>query len=240
MPKKIIFYFALVSILAFGLGLFLGTKLKSKTADSKNNTYQAGWEAAKAQLEKSGIGAVPAGMEIKTLSGTVDKVSGNTITLKNVSFGDPLADPSLSVRTVQINKDTKFYQLSQKDQAVFQKEMDEFTKKINEQSNNKDNAPEPIASPDPQIKKEITLADIKEGQLVSVSSNEDIKDKKEFIASQVSVNLSTPVLPGGQNIPAPPAINGQSGATSAPVAPPTIPAGTASKTVPSVPPVMPK
>jgi hypothetical protein len=96
MSKKIIISFVLILILTFMLGLFLGIKLKSKTADNKENTYQAGWDAAKAQLEKSGIGTAPAAPDFTNLPvstgqpGTTSAPSQSPVTDKeNTSSASP-------------------------------------------------------------------------------------------------------------------------------------------------------
>jgi hypothetical protein len=241
MPKKVIIVMVVLLVLTFSMGVFLGTKINSKSPAGKDNNYQAGWDAAKVQLQKSGFGA-PVGLEIKTLSGTVDKISGNTLTLKNVSNSDPLADSSLSVRTVQVTKDTKFYQLTQKDQVQFQKEMEEFQKKMKDQSGENPS----VTPPSPQDKKEVALSDIKEGQSVSVTSSENIKDKKEFTATQIEISFMSAISPealnaGGKAVTPPPVLPNSSAvsAPSSPVAPP--PALDATKgVVPPAPPALPK
>jgi hypothetical protein len=215
MPRKIIIALVVLLVLTFGLGTFFGMMLKSKTTN-KDSSYQVGWDAAKEQLQKTGL-SVPEGMEIKTLSGTVEKVTGNTLILKNVISSDPLGDPSLSSRTVQIASDTKLYRLSQKDSDQFKRETEEFDKKIKEQ-------PESVGSvtpPNPQNKDSISISDIKEGQFILVTSKDNIKDKKEFVASEVSVQ-SLPVVPEiknpqGNTVSTPPAPAGIS--TSAPTSP---------------------
>ena len=210
MTKKALIIMIILLFLFFGTGVFVGIKIKSKSSVPGNqaNTYQAGWDAAKKQLEKKGIGVLPGGMEIKNLSGTVDKISGNIITIKNVSSVDPLSDSSLDTRTVQISSNTKFYQLVQKDSAEYQKEMSDFQSKMQEQMKNPSSTAQPITPPMPQNKKEIALSDLKEGQNITVVSDDDIKDKKEFSATEVVVqpDLSQLSPIPVTNAPVPPAM----------------------------------
>ncbi|MFZ2226087.1 MAG: hypothetical protein WA064_01050 [Candidatus Moraniibacteriota bacterium] len=230
MTTKTLIATIILIILFFGTGIFLGTKIKKTSAPSnQENTYQAGWDAAKKQLEKKGIGSVPAGMEIKNLSGTIDLISGNTLTLKNVSSADILSDPSLDTRIVQVSADTKFYQLVQKDGAQFQKEMEDFQKKMQEQAASATPTNQPLTPPQPQEKKELALSDLVVGQSVAVTSSENIGDKKEFTATEISVQ-PVPVMPEANTttnspasspVPPMPTIN-----SSAPTAPINTPAPT--------------
>jgi hypothetical protein len=178
-------------VLVFGLGMFVGTKLKSKSAapSGQENSFQAGYAAARERLKEQGMGVLSDNVEIKSVFGTVQKISGNSMTVKTISAVDLLANSDLDTRTVQIDNNTKFYQLVQKDVAQFQKEMEEFQKKTQEQKNSKDASVQPPATPMPYDKKEITLADIKEGQSVTAIANEDIKNKKEFTATEISIQF---------------------------------------------------
>ena len=220
--KKIILGIA-AFLLVFGLGVLMGKKLNSKQqvtqeVDKTKETLQS-------QLPQ-----LPEGMEIKSANGIVQKISGNVIILKT-SFIDPLANRSTDTLTVKIDANTKFYQLVQRDLAQFQKEMEEFNKKMQEQSANPGD--QPLTPPMPQDKKEITLADIKEGQQISISSEENIYNKTEFVAKEVSVQFVPNVEVGG-DLPTPSTVAGQPAvaapnvsapqAGTAPTAPITAPA----------------
>lgn len=228
MTTKTLIATIILIILFFGTGIFLGTKIKKTSAPgSQENTYQSGWDAAKKQLEKKGIGNVPAGMEIRNLSGTIDLISGDTITLKDVTSANLLSDPGLDIRTVHVSSDTKFYQLTQKDGAQFQKEMEDFQKKMQEQTGNDPLANQPIAPPQPQDKKEITIAELKVGQLVEIISADNIGEKKEFTATEITTQ-AMPIMPtaqdsAGQAIPAPPIPTNSSAPTTTPMPVPPVP-----------------
>ena len=168
-------------------------------------------------------------MEIRNLSGTIDLISGDTITLKDVTSANLLSDPGLDIRTVHVSSDTKFYQLTQKDGAQFQKEMEDFQKKMQEQAASATPTNQPLTPPQPQEKKELSLSDLVVGQSVAVTSSENIGDKKEFTATEISVQ-PVPVMPetnattnspASSPVPPMPTTN-----SSAPTAPTNTPAPT--------------
>ncbi len=232
MTKKALTIMIFLLLLFFGAGMFVGLKIKSKSSVPGNqaDNYQAGWDAAKKQLEKKGIGVLPGGMEIKNLSGTIDKISGNTITIKNVSSPDPLSDSSLDTRTVQVSSNTKFYQLVQKDSVEYQKEMTDFQNKMQEQMKNPSPTAQPITPPMPQDKKEITLSNLKEGQNITVVSDGDIKDKKEFSATEIAVqpdlNQLSPMPMTSAPVPPIMPVSNNSQTTTVPVTTPAPPINT--------------
>lgn len=193
--KKII-YFVFLFLLVFLFGFFLGNKSgllqKSGVPESiskgQENTFQAGWDAAKARLKQSSYGiAIPDGMEIKNVSGTIQKIAGNKLTVKIINSLDPLSDPDLDTRIITVDANTKISLAVQKDPVQWQKEMQDFQDKIQQQPTQTDpaQAPTPILPPIPFDTKDIKVADLKENQQVSVTANEDIKDKKEFTAVQI-------------------------------------------------------
>jgi hypothetical protein len=187
MNKKIIIAISIVAvlllILVFGIGMLVGIKMRSKTSSGQENTFQAGWDAAKERLEKIGIGVLPANTEIKSMAATVQKISGDSMIVKAISTMDPLSDPSLDTRTIQINNNTKFYRLVQKDSAQLQKEMEDFRK--NNPGQSSDSLSQSADYPVPQEKKETGISDIKEGSDILILSNGDIRDKKEFLAVEI-------------------------------------------------------
>ena len=98
MPKKILIHIIAVVVI-FAIGLFTGIKIPRKIVTStgnQNNSFQSGWDAAKERLSQSHMGMViPAGTEIKNISGTIQKIDGNKLTLK-INPLEPLSDPNLA------------------------------------------------------------------------------------------------------------------------------------------------
>ena len=180
-------------LVVFELGVLVGVKVNrpqsSSPAQNSNNTYQAGWDAAKKRIQEKGIGGLPSGMEIKNVSGTIDSIAGNVIVLKNVASLDPLADPALDTRTIQVATDTKIYELTQQDPLQFQKELLAFTKAMRATTSTAPSMP-----PSMLVKNTSTLEALKIGQTITVSANNNICDQPEFVASEISVQ-SVAALP---------------------------------------------
>ena len=193
----------MVALIFFSLGYLIGSAKVSPTGKLaiSANTFQAGWEAAKKRLADSGFAAPMANLEINNVSGQVTAIQDNAITLK-IRPMEPLADPSLDERIVKIDNQTKIYVLEQKDQALYQKEMADFNKKIQEQMKN---PPKPgetpatpagaIMPPDFFVKKEASISDIKVGMNINViAADKDIKNAKQFSAAEINIQ-SAPVAP---------------------------------------------
>lgn len=258
MTTKEIIGIIVFMVLAFGAGMGLGVNMKfpssstvSNAPITKNqeNTYQAGWDAAKKRLERNGM-LFPAGMEIKSLQGTIASISGNKISIKNATTINILADPSLDDRTVQIGTSTKIYTFTMKDQAQFQKEYEAYQEKVQKNFQNGVESDPALVPPSPQIRKDLSLADLKVGQVITVTSEESIGEKREFTASIINVNPSIePANPVGKvpPVPTPPANGNAPAAPSAPVSsgtnaaiptPPASPTASKANTVTN-PPVIP-
>jgi len=184
---------AIIAIVFLGLGIFIGIKISKKpipqgAATNAENTYQAGWDAAKARLSQSPMGRIiPEGMEIRNISGSIQKIEGNKVIVK-INLTDPLSDPALDIRIVTIDSNTKISLNAQKDPAQFQKDMQEFQDKMKAQQGQVDASVQqaPLFPPMSFEQKEIKISDLKENQQVSVIANENIKDKKEFIAAEIN------------------------------------------------------
>ncbi|KKR17957.1 MAG: hypothetical protein UT48_C0045G0006 [Parcubacteria group bacterium GW2011_GWE2_39_37] len=180
MKKNLIFVVAiiLISILSFALGFKVGKNNKI-SINNQVNDFQAGWEAAKARLAKSGINTTFNG-QVNTISGKVVKMNNENLTLEIAPL-EPLADVNLDERDVLITKNTKFYSLVPKDQKTLDKEFAEFTEKMKKQKIN-DQA---VVPPESFTKKEVEISSIKQGMFINVSSEEDIKNVKSFQAKEI-------------------------------------------------------
>ena len=218
--KNFIVIIIAVALVFFVLGYVVSSQVKppGKIGPAGQNTFQAGWEAAKKRLAETETGFTPtaANTEIKTISGEIKEIKGNKISLK-IRPLEPLADPELDNRVVIVDDNTKIYQLEPKDPKVYQKELEDFNKKMQEQIVQPGVAPQPVTPPEYFTKKQIKLADLKIGQQVTVAADKDIKNSKEFKAIEISL----------QSMPITPAV------------PPTVPppAGTGVPAAPSVPPL---
>ena len=166
----------------FIVGIVIGSVTSFAYLNNPQDTYSAGFEAAKKLVAESSIGSiVRIPDDIRTLSGMVTEISGNRITVRTQSM-DPFEDASLANRTVLITDATKIVKLSYKDIKVFQDEWDAFTEATQSAKGGT-----PLASPEPFIRTPSGVASIAVGDTIGVTAEENIKTTKEFTASEVQI-----------------------------------------------------
>ncbi|MFZ2226820.1 MAG: hypothetical protein WA064_03115 [Candidatus Moraniibacteriota bacterium] len=193
MLKRIVIT-TLIILLSFGIGLFLGVKLGSPRLAStdlssvaplsKTQSAQPDCTATDKQLTENIAVKSLIELQNKTVSGTIEKVSENTINLNNVAFLDSSSNSTVTTRTVRITADTKFFQLVQKDCAQVKAEMEDFKNKI---ATNESNLKQTLATPQLEEKKVATMTDLKEGQLLLITSADAIGDKQDFVANEITI-----------------------------------------------------
>lgn len=215
MKKTIIIPLA-AALVFFTLGYLISAKMRAPAGQAPagsawfnianplkgGDTFQAGWDAAKKRLAESGFMPIMSNIEIKSISGEVKAVGDKTVTLK-IRPLEPLADPNLDERIIEVDANTKIYVLAQKDQALYQKEMAEFNKKMQEQMKNMPKAGEALAVPATSImppefftKKQASISDIKVGTTVNVvATDKDIKNTKQFSAAEISLQSTSVMTP---------------------------------------------
>ena len=193
--KRLIVIVLSVAVVCFVLGFLASSQFNTTQGIlGGKNTFQAGWEAAKARLTETGLVPMAANIETKTVSGEIKEINGNKISLK-IRPLEPLADPELDNRVVTVDDNTKIYQLEPKDPKVYQKELEDFNKKTREQIVQPGALPQPVTPPEYFTKKQIKIADLKIGQQVTVTADKDIKNSKEFTAIEISLTSAiSPVL----------------------------------------------
>lgn len=165
------------------VGVIVGAGVSFVYFNQGGNSYQAGWNAARARVEQSAIGGMLHSPEdIRSLSGTVTAVNGNRVTLHLQSV-NPFEDPALDDRIVTATADTKILKLSLKDSKVFQTEMEAFAKAMQAGKG----APQGMTPPEPFTRDPADVASITVGNTLSVSATENIKNTKEFSASEIQI-----------------------------------------------------
>ena len=181
MSKKIQLIIAIsIAVAFFGMGYGSSFLINKNGAMSTGeNSFQAGWDAAKKRLADSGFVSPNGNMEIKSLNGEIKEVNGDKITL-TIRPLEPLADESLNTRIIIVNSDTKIYSLEMKDQEKYMAEMAAYEKKRK--------ATDPIILPESFIKTEISILDLAIGQIISVIADKDIKEVSEFNAVEIRSN----------------------------------------------------
>lgn len=188
-PNKHLLYCAascfVVFIVAFSLGAFSGPKVftvKDPTNAAVENTYEAGWNAARKRLSESDFAPIINIQDTRSVRGSIDSISGDRISVR-IRPLEPLADPALDRRVILTNNTTKVLRLDQKDSQLFQQEMNAFFEKIQKNKNPK----EPAVPPEPFVKTLINVSDLKVGDRIVVLASEDIKVAKEFVASEIQM-----------------------------------------------------
>lgn len=175
-------------VIIFLGGLLLGTgagalffTYSDRSSVPADNTYEAGWNAAKARLAESGIVTIPANAEVKTVSGSVTTLEVNGFSLK-IRPLEPLADQKLDTRVIIVDQNTKFFVTKRKDSDTIEKEMADFMKKVATE--------EGRGSTPPEMFERIpaTLQDIVIGKRATVSSITNIKDSPTITAVEVLID----------------------------------------------------
>ncbi|OGZ10485.1 MAG: hypothetical protein A3D65_04745 [Candidatus Lloydbacteria bacterium RIFCSPHIGHO2_02_FULL_50_13] len=201
---------------------------------------RANIEAVKARLAEFGMAPTQL-LEVKQLSGTITAINGNTLIVKLYYPRDPLGDPSFDERVVTIDNNTKITFMVQKDEEVFKEELAVYQ---NEMSKVKPGTPGDLVNipPAPQMsdKKDGNLSSFEIGKTVTITTAENVKERKSFTATAIDVTPSSPVVVGGVNtatgvVPPPPLVPiGTRAINFTPPPPPTV--GSVSGSVSSPPP----
>jgi len=183
MGKKV---FILVFFVAsFVLGYLLGLGGSAQVLVDK---YEAEISKLQNQIEKAKK-FFPSVSEIRTLSGAIQEIKNNTIFLKSGASSNPFEELP-QVREVVVTENTKIIKQKPKDSKLLQEEMADYQKALEEAQK------EPSATtvfptpPMPFAEEEITIADLKVGDQITVEANENIKTKTRFEASRIILQQS--------------------------------------------------
>lgn len=191
MSRKLTITVIMLLILAFGAGVVAGMKLNTGckcgeglTLESGENTFKAGYEAAKKRLADSGFFPMLE-MEIKAVFGEVTEVKDGRLALR-IRPLEPLADQDLDTRIILADSHTKIYELAQRDQDEYQKEMEDFSRIMQAQMSNPSAETASLTPPEMFTKKEVKITDIRIGQNINVVSDENIRSAKEIRAAEIT------------------------------------------------------
>jgi hypothetical protein len=191
--KKNLIIILIVVLLVFLLGFLIGFKWTGKCSVnliSPDNTFQAGWEAAKKRLAESGF--MPPAVKQKTLYGEVKEVKDSEIVIK-VKPLEPLASSDLDERIVKIDANTKIYFLEMKHEEERERLLKEVDKVIQETKNPTTPGESPVVSTPPSFfnKNAAIFNDIKvDSKVTIVAVDDDVKSVKSFIAAEVLIQPS--------------------------------------------------
>ncbi|MEK7636585.1 MAG: hypothetical protein AAB362_02765 [Patescibacteria group bacterium] len=129
----------------------------------------------------------PSISDIRSVSGTIEEINGNSIVIKSFQGISPFEDLPEKFEILVTNA-TKIIRMIQKDPQAFQKEIEAIQK--GQSGGNVSEISSSASFPNPFIEKEITAKDLKVGGQVSVEAGENIKGKTRFDATRVIIQES--------------------------------------------------
>ncbi|MCX6796038.1 MAG: hypothetical protein NTW06_00900 [Candidatus Falkowbacteria bacterium] len=181
MNKRI---FILTVLIFFCIGLGIGMALQkiffAKKPDP-NDTYAAGWAAARQRIIDTGaFQGIGNNIEIKSIAGVVEEKENNIITIKTRPL-EPLADPSLDERLVEVGSETKITAMIKKSAQQYQAEYNEALKN----GNLKPIPGSPSGGITDYYNESASISQIEIGKQITIITNMDIRDKKEFMAEEI-------------------------------------------------------
>ncbi len=119
--------------------------------------------------------------DIRTISGTIKNVSGRTVTLE-IESPNPFEDIP-KTRMVTISASTKIILQKQKDPAVLQRELAVFDASVKTLAT-KPGTPSPMF-PSPFQETSGVASDLKPGQSVTITADQNIRDAEAFEAREM-------------------------------------------------------
>ena len=234
-----------IPVLCLIVGIFVGFGAEKWSADRKMANVKVRLAMLYPTMESS--------TTMTLLAGTITAINGNTLTISLLSPKDPFDDPLLDERIVMVDDSTTFTIESHrdKDSSMIEKEMAELRDKVKLQNSTAPASvvPPPLpALPNPLLTetKESTFSALQVDQTVHITTVENVKMKKRFVAQNINIfdfvsamgsaasNAPIPPTPGMFEIPESAAPQPPSQLPSQPQPPPP-PAGGAAVVLPPAP-----
>lgn len=182
MNQKPFLFIGCVLLIGFGIGFISGRSLGGRSEVSRTESAQV--QKLRQQIERAKTFFPAISADVRHISGTVKEVRGKTIVVEILPI-NPF-DESPRTRTITIGNETKILRNETKDTAVFQGEIAEFQKAIQSQKSGPGAAP--ISPPRPFREVSAAFSDIHAGQMISVTAQENIRDKESFTATTVNIS----------------------------------------------------
>lgn len=139
-----------------------------------------------------------------SVTGIVQSVSGNAITLQTGPSANPFEDLP-TVRTVTITSSTKIVKVMPKDPKIYQAELDTYQKALQESTpavGTSSPAVNLLIPPTPMNETTLKLSDLKAGDAITVDADKDVKTLVKFDA--VKIILTGMTSAAAAQIPLPP------------------------------------
>lgn len=184
--------FIMIAVIFLIVGIitgFLASNILKKEPSSTvkipkgaEDTFEAGWRAARDKIESSNLIPVFKG-GTKSLKGSIAEILENKIII-SAELINPLDDEKLAKRTVMVGENTKIIMRTEKSREDIRKEHEEYNIKMQEFREGSGEIP-----PAPEIfeEKEVAISGLSVSQLLTVESDENIRDLQEFTASKITV-----------------------------------------------------
>ena len=180
----------MVAVICLAVGVIAGVFLKG--ADPRVAEMQAQIEAAKKLF--------PSISDMRAVSGKVTQVGSNSLTIQTDVVTSPFDDVP-SVREIVVGPNTKLTKQISKDPKGFRAEMAAYEAKAANIKPGSVNAP--LVPPSSFSEEEIKLSDIKVGDRITASADENIKTAAKFTALAVQVMPAAPAVLPPTAAPAP-------------------------------------
>ena len=170
-------------LMGFGGGFFVERALMTGPNDKEIERLQS-------QINRAKKFFPPILQDIRSVLGIVKELGGDTVVIE-ITLVNPF-DESPQNRIVKIANETKIVRNERRDPAAYQREIADFQKKLQAQSNN---PPSVRATPPNEFSQApATISDIAVGQQISIATDENIRDKESFTAKTIVI---LPTLPSG-------------------------------------------
>ncbi|MBP6908467.1 MAG: hypothetical protein KBB75_01425 [Candidatus Pacebacteria bacterium] len=174
--QYVLYTFIFLIILA--LGVLIGLEIPV----IRHRTYTDGWNAAKTRLaESEQFGFLGKEGDTLSLVGVVVDVRGNQIAIKTNPLS-PLSDPELDTRVVLLSDVTKITRIVPRQGDAYQKEIESYMQKIRTGKGDIDLTP-PVSF----TVETATNSDIKNGDSIMVTADQNINNLKSFSVLEVQI-----------------------------------------------------
>lgn len=172
---------ALAAVIGIVVGVVVDPLLPAPISSAKHS-YQSGFAAAQALVEQSSVGgmiAVPS--EMHTLTGTVSSVGNGTFVLHTI-LRNPFDTSTPIDRMVTVTTATKIVLLEPKNSVAFQAEMTRYMDAVKT-----GHVTASTTTPTPFTESSVQITDLRAGDAVAVTSNENIVSVQAFTATSVQI-----------------------------------------------------
>lgn len=181
--KQYVLY-TFIFLIVLALGVLIGLEIPV----IRHRTYNDGWNSARSRIANSQFQfLIDNKSEINDISGVVQSIQGSQIFISTTPL-DILSDPELDTRIVQVAPNTKITKNIPRNEEVYKKELSEFMKKLQTPLKAGETVSDVGTPPSPFEESQASVNDIKAGDTIVVTTGQNIKNSKSFMALSVHIN----------------------------------------------------